>query len=149
MSRNTGLKQGLTGIITGASSGIGRALAVLLAERYQARLVLNARNVQLLEETAQLVVKAGGAAVAVAGDISERELAARLVDSCLESYGGVDLLVNNAGLARPGPVTKITPDDWHYVFNINFFGALYAIYAVLPHYVAQKSGKIVNVSSVA
>lgn len=149
MSRDVGLKKGLAGIITGASSGIGRALAVLLAERYQARLVLNARNSQLLEQTAELVGKAGGQAIPVAGDVSDRELSRKFVDTCIANFGGVDLLVNNAGLAKPGPVVKLTPDDWHFVFNINFFGALYATYAVLPHFVAKKSGKIVNISSVA
>ena len=149
MSSKVGMKKELAGIITGASSGIGRALAVLLAERYQAKLVINARNAQLLEETAERVRNAGGQAIAIAGDIGDRDLSTKLVDECTTAYGGVDLLVNNAGLARPGPVTKLTPDDWHYVFNINFFGALYATYAVLPHFMSKQSGKIVNVSSVA
>ncbi len=149
MSRQTGLKSGITGVITGASSGIGRATAVVLAERYQARLVLNARNKELLEETVSLVKKAGGSAQAVSGDISCREVAGELIDTCLASFGSIDLLVNNAGLAKPGPVTDLTPDDWHYVFNINFFGPLYAIYAALPHFLKQESGTIVNISSVA
>ncbi len=144
-----GLKQGLAGIITGASSGIGRALAVLLARRYQAKLVVNARNPNLLEETARRVRDAGGQALAVAGDISDRELSEKLVQACLGEYRQLDLLVNNAGLAKPGPLHKLTPDDWHFVFGVNFFGALYAAYAVLPHFREQGSGKIVNVASVA
>lgn len=149
MSRNGRLKSGVAGIITGASSGIGRALAVLLAKRFKARLVVNARNVQLLEETAELVRQAGGEAVPIAGDISERELSTGLVDACQTRFGAVDLLVNNAGLAKPGPVASLTPEDWQFVFGINFFGALYGTYAVLPHFLKQKSGKIVNVASVA
>lgn len=149
MSKRAGLKQEFAGVITGASSGIGRALAVRCAERYKARLVLNARNNALLDETASLVSKAGGKAIVVAGDISERDTSARLVDACLSNFGALDVLVNNAGLAKPGPFPALTPDDWHYVFGINFFGALYAVYAALPHFMQVKAGKIVNVSSVA
>jgi short-subunit dehydrogenase len=149
LSRKFVVKQGMAGIITGASSGIGRALAVSLAERYQARLVINARNAELLTQTASLVTRSGGKAIAIAGDISDRDLSARLVETCLTNYDEIDLLVNNAGLAKPGPVTKLTPDDWHFVFNINFFGALYATYAALPHFTQKGAGKIVNISSVA
>jgi len=149
MSRKLALKEGLCGIITGASTGIGRALAVALSQRFRARLVLNARNQSLLEETAQLVRQAGGEPVPVPGDISKRELSTELVDACLSSFGSLDLLVNNAGLAKPGPVASLTPDDWHFVFGVNFFGALYATYAVLPHFLEKREGKIVNISSVA
>ncbi len=143
------MQAGLAGIVTGASSGIGKAVAVRLAEQYQAKLVINARNSQLLQETANQIERAGGKAICVAGDISDRELSAKLVDTCLSGFGGLTLLVNNAGLAKPGPVKALTPDDWHYVFNVNFFGPLYLTYAALPHLLAQKSGKIVNISSVA
>lgn len=143
------LKPGLTGIITGASSGIGRALAVLLAQRYQAKLIVNARNAQLLAQTAELVKNAGGQAIAIDGDIAKQELSGQLAERCQSEFGSIDLLVNNAGLAKPGPVTALTPDDWHFVFNINFFGPLYATYAALPQMLKQGQGKIVNVSSVA
>lgn len=149
MTRRSILKPQLAGIITGASTGIGRALAVELAKRFSARLVLNARNQQLLIETAELVKASGGQAIVQAGDIAQESVVKRLSDLCLDNYGQIDLLVNNAGLARPGPVASLTTADWRYVFDINVFGALQATYAVLPQLLKQGSGKIVNVASVA
>lgn len=149
MSRNGGLKPGLACVITGASTGIGRALAVLLARQYKAQLVLNARNEDKLKEVKQEVKAAGGQAVLVPGDIGERRLAESLPSVCLKEFKGLDVLVNNAGLAKPGPVESLTPDDWHRVFDVNFFAPLYATYAALPQLLAQRSGKIVNIASVA
>lgn len=149
MSSKTQLQTHRTGIITGASSGIGRALAIKLAERFQSKLVLNARNVELLKEAENLVRAAGGEAVAIPGDISEKKIAHKLTDTCLSRFGSIDLIVNNAGLVRPGAVPRITPDDWHKVFGVNFFGPLYLIYAALPYLLEHRAGKIVNVASVA
>jgi NAD(P)-dependent dehydrogenase (short-subunit alcohol dehydrogenase family) len=149
MGKKHALKQQSTAIITGASTGIGRAVAVQLAKQFSGRVVLNARQEGLLNETAEMVRQAGGQAVTVPGDVSDKELHRKLVDTCLTEFGSVDLLVNNAGLARPGSVSKLTPEDWEFVFKVNFFGALYAIYEVLPHFSKQGQGKIVNVASVA
>lgn len=149
MKNSHGIKDGARVIITGASSGIGKALAVLLAKDYKARLVLNARSEKLLDSAVQLVEAAGGQAVGVMGDIADESLSKKLVATCTEKFGGVDILVNNAGLAKPGTIDELTPEDWKYVFGVNFFGALYATYAVLPGFMEQGHGKIVNVSSVA
>ncbi len=149
MVESWNLQQEVKAVITGASSGIGRALAIELAKRYKAKLVLNARRQEPLEETANLVRQAGGVACVLAGDIGKQDIAQEAIDLCLSHYGKIDLLVNNAGLAKPGPVTSITPEDWQHVFSVNFFGAIYATYAALPHFLKQHSGKIVNVSSVA
>lgn len=149
MSRTIGFKTGFAGIITGASTGIGRALAVILARQYKARLVLNARTPETLEVTAEAVRRAGGEALLVIGDIGCRQLAESLPGVCLEKFGSLDLVVNNAGLAKPGPIEGLTADDWHRVFQVNFFAPLYLTYAALPHFLQRKSGKIVNVASVA
>lgn len=149
MRRKAGLKQGLAGVITGASSGIGRALAVVLAAEFKAKLVLNARNKTGLEETAELVRESGGQAVLVTGDVGDRHIAESLPGTCVQQFGSIDILVNNAGLAKPGPLSKLSPDDWHQVFQVNFFAAVYTICAGLPYLLKQRSGKIVNVASVA
>jgi len=149
MSRTTGLNKGLAGVVTGASTGIGRALAVLLAKQFQARLVLNARDAGILQEAADEVRRAGGQAVVAVGDIGQRELCQSLPARCLEAFGSLDIIVNNAGLAKPGPVESLTPDDWHKVFQVNFFAPLYLTYAALPHFLEKRYGKIVNVASVA
>ncbi|MBX9879444.1 MAG: SDR family NAD(P)-dependent oxidoreductase [Candidatus Obscuribacterales bacterium] len=149
MKNGRGIPEGVRVIITGASSGIGKALATQLASQYKAKLVLNARSVKLLESTVKLVEAAGGQAVGVPGDIADENLSKELVSTCIDKFGGVDILVNNAGLAKPGRIDELTTEDWKYVFGVNFFGALYATYAVLPVFMAQGHGKIVNVSSVA
>jgi len=143
------LKENFAGIITGASSGIGKALAISLAEKYNARLVLNARTDAALSETASLVNEKGGQAVVVPGDLSDGEFAVQAVKECVERFGAVDLLVNNAGLTRPGSLLLLSPSDWQMVMAVNFFAPLQAIYKALPHMIKAGGGKIVNISSVA
>jgi short-subunit dehydrogenase len=150
MSTRSSMQQGIAGVITGASSGIGKALALLLAEKYAARLVITARTRDALEITKQEVEKRGGKCLTICGDIGEDlGITKQLVETCLREYGSVDLLVNNAGIGKPGGLTKLTPADWERVFRVNFFAPLYAVYEVMPHFLQKKSGKIVNVSSVA
>lgn len=144
-----GLQQGMAGVITGASTGIGRALAVWLAKEFQAKLIVNARTEAALADTVKEVAKHGGSAVVVAGDVGEPGKAEQLVQECLNSFAKIDLLVNNAGMATPGLVTRLKPADWERVFAVNFFAPLHGIYAALPHFLAQRSGSIVNISSVA
>jgi short-subunit dehydrogenase len=143
------LKPNLSGIVTGASSGIGSAIAIELAKKYKARLILNARSESSLSETAKLVEQAGGTAICVIGDIAKDNLAAKLVDKCVESYGSIDLLVNNAGFAKPGKLTSLKLEDWQKVFAVNFFAPLESIYQALPHMLKAGGGKIVNIASVA
>ncbi|MHC4225065.1 MAG: SDR family NAD(P)-dependent oxidoreductase [Planctomycetota bacterium] len=127
-------------IITGASSGIGRAAARLF-ESQGARLVLNARRGDRLEE----VAKETGAA-SVTGDITDRGVREQLVEAC---DGRIDILVNNAGFGQPGPVETVGEEDYRRQFDVNLFAAGAMIQAVLPHMRARRSGRIVNISSVA
>jgi len=143
------LKQNFAGIITGASSGIGKALAILLAEKYKANLILNARTESSLQETSILVNRAGGKAILVAGDLSDSENAAAVVKQCLDKFGAVDLLINNAGLSTSKSLLTLTQADWRKVMEVNFFAPLQSTYEALPHMIKAGGGKIVNISSVA
>ena len=143
------LKAEFAGVITGASSGIGKALAILLAEKYKARLVLNARTESALAETANLVEAKGGQAVLAAGDLCDSQFATEIVKQCVEEFGAIDLLVNNAGLAKPGSLLSLSPADWQMVMAVNFFAPLQAIYETMPHMLKAGGGKIVNIASVA
>lgn len=144
-----GLKHGAVAIITGASSGIGKDLAIQLAKKYKARLVINARSDDALNETASEIKRVGGEVVTVCGDIADKTVSARLVDLCKSTYGKVDILVNNAGFAKPGPMPSLTVDDWRHVFEVNFFAPLELTYALLPDFMASDSAKVVNIASVA
>jgi short-subunit dehydrogenase len=148
-NKKSGIKDGASIIITGASTGIGRALAVSLAQKYSARLALNARSESTLLEVKEKVEQAGGKAIVVAGDIGSEAVQKDLVDQTLQEFGDVDVLINNAGFGRPGPLLKLTPKDWEDVFAVNFFAALKLTYLVLPNFLKQQSGTIVNVSSLA
>jgi len=143
------LQSKTAGVITGASTGIGKALAVLLAKKLQARLVINARTAEALAETADLIKKYGGEAVIHAGDVGDPGVAEELVSRCVAEFASIEFLVNNAGLAKPGTVLKLSPADWERVFAVNFFAPLKGTYAALPHFLKNGFGKIVNISSIA
>jgi len=143
------LPQNVKAIITGASTGIGRGLAIQLARLYKAKLVLTARSQGDLESCAEEVRKNGGEAEIIAGDITREGLSLELAERCLTKYGGIDLLVNNAGMAVPGLVEKLSVEDWRRLFDVNFFSALQTTYACLDSLKNSPRGKIVNISSVA
>ncbi|MBO9538366.1 SDR family oxidoreductase [Herbaspirillum sp.] len=133
-------------VITGASSGLGEAAARHLAA-LGARLVLGARRVDRLEKLAG-EINAGGEAV-VATDVTRLEEVQRLVERAIKLYGRVDVLLNNAGLMPSSMLEKLHVDEWDRMIDVNIKGVLHGIAAVLPHMVRQKSGHIINVSSVA
>jgi short-subunit dehydrogenase len=150
MSNKMGISHACAGIITGASSGIGKALALELARKYKAKLVITARTESDLERTKEEVEKRGGEAVTIYGDIGKDDtLPNRLVEACASKFGAVHLIVNNAGLGISGAFVKLTPADWERVFRVNFFAPLYLTYAAMPFFQKQKYGKIVNIASVA
>jgi short-subunit dehydrogenase len=144
-----GLARGLAGIVTGASTGIGKALCLELAAKYNARLVINARTESDLNAVADAIVKAGGEVATVCGDVSNWEVIESLVNTARSRFGDVDMLINNAGFAKPGPLPSLTPEDWESVFAVNFFAPVRLTYRLLPDFIQRGSGKIVNVASVA
>lgn len=136
---------GRVAIVTGASSGLGVAFARGLAEA-GADVVLAARRVDRLEETAALVREAGRQAVTVETDIADPEQAQRMVDRAVEQLGRVDVLINNAGIGTAVPATKETPEQFRQVIDINLNGSYWAAKAVGR--VMQPGSSIVNISSV-
>jgi NAD(P)-dependent dehydrogenase (short-subunit alcohol dehydrogenase family) len=132
--------------ITGASSGIGAALAVELAEE-GARIALGARRADRLNETCQLVKEAGGEAVVTPCDVRDRASVDEAVGKATEALGGLDLAVANAGFGVNGPFDSLKTEDFRRQFDTNLFGVIDTIYAVLPHLEASK-GHLAVVSSV-
>jgi NADP-dependent 3-hydroxy acid dehydrogenase YdfG len=133
-------------VITGASSGLGEATARRLAAD-GAKLVLGARRIERLQALA--VELALGADAAVRTDVTQCAQVASLVDHAVRRHGRIDVLLNNAGLMPHSPLERGKVQDWERMIDVNIKGVLYGIAAALPHMKAQKSGHIINVSSVA
>lgn len=139
---------GKTVVITGASSGMGAAAARHLAEK-GAAVFLGARRTDRIEALVAEITDAGGKAIAVATDVTKREDLLRLVDAAVDTYGRVDVIINNAGVMPLSPLERVKVDEWDQMIDVNLKGVLYGVAAALPHMIAQKSGHIINVSSVA
>jgi len=133
-------------VITGASSGLGEATARRLA-RDGAKLVLGARRLDRLQALAKDLSLGEGAAVKT--DVTKADQVQALVDQAVKLHGRVDVILNNAGLMPHSPLERLKIADWEQMIDVNIKGVLYGIAAVLPYMTAQKSGHIINVSSVA
>jgi NADP-dependent 3-hydroxy acid dehydrogenase YdfG len=133
-------------VITGASSGLGEAAARRLASD-GAKLVVGARRLDRLEALGAALDLPDGAVVRT--DVVDAAQVRRLVDRAAELHGRVDVLINNAGLMPQSPLDRRRIDEWDRMIDVNIKGVLYGIAAALPHMEAQKSGHIINVSSVA
>ncbi len=135
-------------VVTGASRGIGRAVAVRFA-RDGAAVIVNYRGSEAAaQETAQAVTAAGGEATLVQGDVSSRDDAERLIETAIQQHGRIDVLVNNAGITRDQLLMRMTDDDWDAVLDTNLKGAFYTTRAVLRPMLRKRSGRIINISSV-
>ncbi|HET7436813.1 MAG TPA: SDR family oxidoreductase [Thermoanaerobaculia bacterium] len=132
-------------IVTGASSGIGRSTAELLA-REGARVVIFARSKTKLDEIASA---SGDRMFAVEGDVANRDDINRLFAECETRFGACDVLVNNAGMIDPAPLVETTPERWERMFAVNVTGTFLTCRRALPSMMARKSGAIVNVASIS
>lgn len=139
---------GSVAIVTGASSGIGAAIARDLASR-GTTVVAAARRADLLEAVAADCRRTAPASEAIPCDVGERDQVETLVRDALIAHGRVDVLVNNAGIPMRVHATRLEPEQVELVMRINFFGAAWATLAVLPSMLGRRSGHIVNISSAA
>jgi 3-oxoacyl-[acyl-carrier protein] reductase len=136
-----------TAIVTGAGTGIGRATAQLLAAR-GARVVAAGLQPERLAETVDAIAAAGGSAVAVDADVSDPEAIELVAARAQESFGGTDVLVNNAAVYPIGPWHEMDAAEWDAVFATNIRGYYLMARAVRPQMLARGGGAVVNVSSV-
>ncbi|MEU5269240.1 SDR family oxidoreductase [Streptomyces hygroscopicus] len=134
--------------VTGASSGIGEATALLLAER-GAKVVLGARRSDRIEALAARIAGAGGEAVPVRTDVKRRADLSRLVATARERYGALDVLVGNAGISPISALDDLRVEEWEEMIDVNLKGVLYGIAAALPVFRAQGSGHFVTTLSTA
>ena len=140
--------EGKVVVITGASSGLGEATARQLSA-HRATVVLGARRVDRLNSLAAELTARGGKSVAIATDVTRCDQVKRLVDLAVQTYGRIDVMINNAGLMPQSLLERLKIDEWDRMIDVNIKGVLYGIAAALPYMKEQKSGHFINVSSVA
>jgi 3-oxoacyl-[acyl-carrier protein] reductase len=133
-------------IVTGSGRGIGAATALRLAEE-GAKVTVTDINQTACEETAAAIRTAGGEAVAIQCDITNRQSVEDMVQKTVDTFGRLDILVNNAGVIRDNLVHKMTDDDWDTVMNVHLKGSFFAAQVAQRYMVPQRYGKIVNFSS--
>jgi NADP-dependent 3-hydroxy acid dehydrogenase YdfG len=135
-------------VITGASSGLGEATARYLSA-HGATVVLAARRADLIEKLAAELVAAGGKALALPMDVTRSAQVQQVVDAAVAQYGGIDVMLNNAGIAPLSQLERGRIEQWDRMVDVNIKGVLYGIAAALPHMKRQRSGHIINVASIA
>ena len=136
-------------IVTGASRGIGRAVALALASE-GAKVVVNyASSSNAAEEVVAAITEAGGNAITAQADVSKIEQVDALLNTTLEKFGRVDVLVNNAGITRDTLLLRMKPEDWQAVIDLNLTGVFLCTKAVSKGMLKQRSGRIINIASVA
>ena len=133
-------------IVTGGGTGIGRGVALALAHE-GAQVVICGRRKEPLDEVVQTIWRAGGNAAAVQADVSREQDVELVLQTALETFSGVDILINNAGIAGGSPIHVHSVDDWDRIMAINLRGSFLMARAVLPTMRARRSGHIINISS--
>jgi 3-oxoacyl-[acyl-carrier protein] reductase len=146
--REKGLKlKGRVALITGAAQGIGKSVALLLAQN-GADIVVSDINLEKAEETAKEIESMGSKAIAIKVDVANLKDVEQMVESILEKFGKIDILVNNAGITRDKLILRMTEEDWDAVLNVNLKGTFNCTKTVVRHMAKQRSGKIVSIASV-
>ena len=137
-----------TAIVTGASRGLGRAIAIGLAEDGYNIVINYAGNTAAAEETKAAVEAHGVQAITVQGDVSDKAAVDALVQTAIDTFGSVEVLVNNAGIVRDKLMRRMKEEDWDAVLNTNLKGVFLMTQAVSPYMVKARRGAIVNISSI-
>jgi NADP-dependent 3-hydroxy acid dehydrogenase YdfG len=140
--------KGKVAFVTGASSGIGEATARMLASE-GVHVALVARREERLQQLAQEIGANGGRALPLVADVEDETQVRQAVKQAHQEFGRLDILVNNAGVMLLGPIAGADTEEWRRMVNLNVLGLMYCTHAALPLMQAQKSGHIVNISSVA
>ncbi len=139
--------QGKVAVVTGGSRGIGRAVATVLA-REGAVITLCARDRVLLEKVAAELESSGAQALAVQADVTRASEVEQMIGACVERFGQVDILVNNAGITRDNLLLRMKDEEWDAVLSTNLKGVFHCTRAVLRPMIKQRSGRIINLTSV-
>jgi len=141
--------EGKVAIVTGASRGIGKAAALALAEQ-GAKIVVNyARSSEAADAVVAQIEELGGGAIALQADVSKADEVDALIKATMNKFGQIDVLVNNAGITKDTLLLRMKPEDWQAVIDLNLTGVFLCTRAVSKIMLKQRSGRIINISSVA
>jgi len=143
------LLQDKVAIVTGGSRGIGRAIAIELATQGAIAVVNYASSSAAAEAVVTEIIAAGGQAIAIQADVSKIDQVDALVNAVIEKFSRVDILVNNAGITRDTLLLRLKPEDWQAVIDLNLTGVFLCTRAVSKIMLKQRSGRIINITSVA
>jgi NAD(P)-dependent dehydrogenase (short-subunit alcohol dehydrogenase family) len=139
---------GKVAMVTGGASGMGRDTALAFAREGARVAVLDVRP-DRAQQTVDLILAENGEAAAFPADVRDEGDVDRAIAAALERFGGIDILLNNAGTTRPGNVATVSPEDWDFVINVNLRGTYLVSRAVVPQMVERGSGAIINIGSVS
>ncbi|HHU32258.1 MAG TPA: 3-oxoacyl-[acyl-carrier-protein] reductase [Clostridia bacterium] len=143
-----GILHGQVAIVTGGARGIGKSISLTLAQAGAKVLVNYNHSDSKAQELVNTIIGEGGEAVAVKGDVSSNSTAEELIKQALDNFGKVDILINNAGITRDNLLIRMKEEDWDQVINTNLKGMFLTTKAVLKPMLKQRSGRIINISSV-
>ncbi len=141
--------EGKNAVVTGGGRGVGRSISLALASEGANVAVNYAGRQQPAEEVVKMIQDMGRKAVAVQGDVAKWEDAQRIVDTCAQNFGSVDIVINNAGISKPAMLHKLSDEVWDEVVDIQMKGPWHMIKAASKYFMEKKYGRIVNVTSVA
>lgn len=139
---------GKAAVITGSARGIGRAIAEKFIE-LGASVVISDINGEEAEKTAEELKSKGGKAISVPANVTNPEEASKLIESCVKEFGKIDILVNNAGITQDNLIIRMKKEQWDSVINVNLTGVFLCSQVAFKHMMKQKSGSIINISSIS
>lgn len=142
------MNQRKTAIVTGASRGIGKAIALEFARHQWNVVILSSKSAEELATTKQEIESLGSKCLMFLGDVSDKNFAPFIIQQTINQFSTIDCLVNNAGISQIGLLTDFSPEDWDRMIATNLSSVFYFSHAVLPHMIHEKSGCILNISSV-
>lgn len=140
---------GKNAVVTGGGRGVGRSICLALAQEGANVVVNYAGNRQAADEVVAMIQDLGRQAVAVKADVAQKEEVQKLIEACVEHFGSIHILVNNAGISKPSMLHKMSVETWDEVVNVQMRGPWLCIQAASKYFMEQKYGRIVNVTSVA
>ena len=141
--------EGKNAVVTGGGRGVGRAICVEFAKEGANVIVNYASNDKAAKEVVGMIEAMGRKAVAVQGDVAKKEDAQKIIDACVQNFGSIHILVNNAGISKPAMLHKMSVEVWDEVVNIQMRGPWLCTQAASKYFMEQNYGRIVNVTSVA